>query len=313
MRTEFINALEAVAERDERVCLVVGDLGYSVVERFAERFPDRFINAGVAEQNMTGMSAGMAMSGMVVFTYSIANFPTLRCLEQVRNDVCYHGANVKVVSVGGGLAYGALGVSHHATEDLAIMRTLPGMTVVAPGDPVEARLATEAVAAHDGPCYLRLGKAGEPVVHREIPDFELGRAIRLQDGDDLTLIATGTMLHTATAVADEVARAGWSVRLLSMHTVKPLDVDAVLAAARETGRLFTLEEHSTIGGLGSAVAEVTAEIEEPHAVLHRIGLRPVFTDRAGSHEYLKSLHGLDPETVINAVLGAMQKSRGLVG
>jgi transketolase len=255
----------------------------------------------------------MAMSGMVVFTYSIANFPTLRCLEQVRNDVCYHRANVKVVAVGGGLAYGALGVSHHASEDLAVMRAMPEMTVVAPGDPVEARLATRAVAGHDGPCYLRLGKAGEPVVHDGDPDFTLGRAIRLREGNDLALISTGAMLATAAAVADEMERRGLATRLLSMPTVKPLDQAAVLAAARETGHVFSVEEHSVIGGLGSAVAEVMAEIGEPHAPLRRIGMRPEFTAVAGGQEYLKKLHGLDLEGVIETVALEMEKRRGMVG
>src|SRR5712691_9917857 len=259
MRTAFFRALLELAAADERVNLVVGDLGFGVVEPFVERFPARFFNAGVAEQNMTGVAAGLALSGKTVFTYSIANFPTLRCLEQIRNDVCYHNANVKVVSVGGGLAYGNLGVTHHASEDVAIMRALPNMTVVAPGDPVEARLATRAVVALDGPCYLRLGKAGEPVVHTEEPDFQLGRALTLRDGSDLTLIASGGMLATADKVAKTLAAQGLGVRLLSMHTVKPIDREAVTRAAVETRYVFTLEEHSIEGGLGGAVAEVMAE------------------------------------------------------
>src|SRR5437879_9322206 len=196
MRTAFIQTLNELADRDPRVCLVVGDLGFSVIEEFATKPPDQFGNAGVAEQNMIGLAAGMALTGKIVFTYSIGNFGTLRCLEQIRNDVCYHRANVKVVAVGGGLAYGNLGVTHHASEDVAIMRALPNMTVVTPGDPVEARLATRAVVAHGGPCYLRRGKTGEPVVHAEEPAFELGRAITMREGSDLTLIASGGMLAT---------------------------------------------------------------------------------------------------------------------
>src|SRR5437667_1620165 len=177
MRSAFFDTLVRLAEDDERITLVVGDLGFGVIEPFARRFPDRFLNAGVAEQNLTGIAAGMALSGKIVFTYSIANFPTLRCLEQIRNDVCYHEANVKIVAVGGGFAYGALGMTHHATEDLAIMRTLPGMVVVAPGDPVEAELATRAVVRDSRPCYLSLGRAGEPTVHPRGVSFQLGRAI----------------------------------------------------------------------------------------------------------------------------------------
>src|SRR5262249_54572532 len=161
----FINTLCTLAGQDERVWLLTADLGYSVLERFAARFPDRYVNVGVAEQNLIGIAAGLARCGKVPFVYSIANFPTLRCLEQIRNDVCYHEGNVKVVAVGGGLAYGAQGYTHHGVEDLAVLRVLPGMTVVAPGDPVETRLVTEAIARHPGPCYLRLGKDREPILH----------------------------------------------------------------------------------------------------------------------------------------------------
>jgi len=313
VRTAFIRTLNELADRDPRVCLIVGDLGYSVIEEFATRHPDQFVNAGVAEQNMIGLAAGMAMTGKIVFTYSIGNFGTLRCLEQIRNDVCYHRANVKVVAVGGGLAYGNLGVTHHASEDVAVLRALPNMTVVSPGDPIEAALATKAVTAYDGPCYLRLGKAGEPVVHEDEPRFELGRALMLRDGSDLTLIATGSMLATAAAVAARLTAKGLSVRLLSMHTIKPLDAEAVAAAATETKLIFTLEEHSIEGGLGGAVAEVLAELEPGHARLKRIGLRPEFNKVVGDQRYLKTMHGLDEDGVMNTIQPIITRSYGLVG
>jgi transketolase len=313
LRTAFIEALNELADKDERVCLVVGDLGYSVIEAFAQKHPKQFVNAGVAEQNMIGLAVGMALTGNVVFTYSIGNFGTLRCLEQIRNDACYHRANVKVVAVGGGLAYGNLGVTHHASEDVAIMRALPNMTVVAPGDPIEARLATRAVVAHDGPCYLRLGKAGEPVVHEKEPDFELGRALTLREGSDVTLIASGGMLATADKVARALAAQGLGVRLLSMHTMKPIDRQAVTRAAVETRCVFTLEEHSIEGGLGGAVAEVMAELEPGHAPLKRIGLRPEFNKTVGDQNYLKALHGLDEKSVLKTVQETITRSYGRVG
>jgi transketolase len=301
VRTAFIEALNELASTDDRVCLVVGDLGFSVIEDFAQKHPDQFVNAGVAEQNMIGLAVGMALSGKIVFTYSIANFGTLRCLEQIRNDVCYHRANVKVVAVGGGLAYGNLGVTHHASEDVAIMRALPNMVVVAPGDPIEARLATKAVVALDGPVYLRLGKAGERVVHAQAPAFELGRAITMREGDDIALIASGSMLATADQVAGQLTAKGLSVRLLSMHTVKPLDREAVRSAATETRIVFTLEEHSVEGGLGGAVAEVIAELPPGHAPLKRIGLRPEFNSVVGDQNYLKALHGLDADGIMRTI------------
>lgn len=297
MRNAFFHALMDLAEHNERINLIVGDLGFGVVEPFAERFPKRFLNTGVAEQNMTGIAAGLALCGKVVFTYSIANFPTLRCLEQIRNDLCYHNANVKIVAVGGGFAYGSLGMTHHATEDLAIMRALPRMVVVAPGDPVEAALATRAIAREPGPCYLRLGRAGEPVVHHPGVPFQIGKAITVRDGDDLTLISTGGLLQAAVQVADRLAMAGVRARVLSMHTVKPLDVEAVMAAARETRAVVTLEEHSLIGGLGGAVAETLAESGEGMVPFKRVGLQSVFASHAGSQEYLREVNGLSEDAI----------------
>ncbi len=304
MRTAFIQELFEIAQKDPRIVLMVGDLGFGVVTPFMEELPQQFVNAGVAEQNMTGMAAGMALSGKIVFTYSIANFPVLRPLEQIRNDICYHNANVRIVAVGGGMAYGALGPSHHATEDLAVMRAMPNMLVVAPGDPVEARLATRALVEHQGPAYLRLGRAGEPVVHKQIPDFHLGKAIKMRDGFDLTLISTGGLLPEVVNAADILAAQGLDARVLSMHTVKPLDVEAILQAAKETQAIFTVEEHSIIGGLGSAVAEVLAEYDGPTPQFRRLGIPAKFSAEVGSQKYLRSLYQLDAPGIVKQVLNA---------
>jgi transketolase len=306
MRTAFFKSLFEVAQQDERVYLVVGDIGFGVVEPFAQKLPKQFLNAGVAEQNMTGIAAGLALSGKIVFTYSIGNFPTIRCLEQIRNDVCYHNANVKIVSVGGGFAYGGLGMTHHATEDLAILRALPQMTVLAPGDPPEAAAATRAIVEHAGPCYLRLGRAGEPDVHLAPFEFRVGEAILVRDGADLTLISTGGMLWTAFNVANALQKQGLEARLLSMHTLKPLDAEAVLQAAGDTGAIFTLEEHSIIGGLGSAVAEVLAEagVAIP---FKRFALPSAFSSTVGSQEYLRQHYGLSEGAILDAIHSVIAK------
>jgi transketolase len=308
VRGAFIATLTELARKDPRIVLVTGDLGFGVVTDFAAELPLQFVNAGVAEQNMTGLAAGMALSGKIVVTYSIANFPTLRCFEQIRNDVCAHHANVKIVSVGGGFAYGALGSSHHATEDLAVMRTLPNLIVVAPNDPVEARLATAAVLAHDGPCYLRLGRAGEPTVHSTtpFPPFALGRAIKTREGSDVTLIAGGGMLGTAMEAADELDHAGYGTRVLSMHTIKPLDRGALRAAALETSAIFTIEEHSIVGGLGSAVAELLLEEDHRPALFRRLGTPDATMHCVGDQQYLRKLAGLDSGTVAHRVLAALR-------
>jgi transketolase len=297
MRTAFLEALCELAARDRRVWLLTGDLGFSVLERFIQQFPDRFVNAGVAEQNMTGVAAGLALSGCVVFTYSIANFPTLRCLEQIRNDVCYHRANVKIVAVGGGFTYAASGYTHHGLEDLSVLSSLPEMTVVAPGDPHEARLATRAIVDREGPCYLRLGKAGEPVVHAAPPPFELGRAIRVREGDDATLISTGGMLKTAVDAHQALLAQGIRARVLSMHTLKPLDEAAVLAAAAETGAIVTLEEHNVHGGLGSAVADVLA-LAGAGVPFGKVAAPDRFWHTAGSQAHFRGLAGNPAEMVV---------------
>lgn len=301
MRTAFIETLLELARSDPRIVLITGDLGFGVVVGFKEQLPNQFVNAGVAEQNMTGLAAGMALSGKIVFTYSIANFPVLRPLEQIRNDVCYHNANVRIVSVGGGMAYGSLGPSHHATEDIAITRALPNMLVVAPGDPAETRLAVRALIAHQGPAYLRLGRAGEPAVHRSEPDFQLGKAIIVRPGNDIALISTGGMLYDSVQAAETLQEMGIQARVISMHTVKPLDEAIVLAAARETKAIFTLEEHSIIGGLGSAVAEVLMESSIRHPIFKRIGLSCGFSTIVGTQEYLRTQYGLDAPGIVKTI------------
>ena len=301
MREAFFSALLESARGDDRVFLVVGDLGFSVVDRFAEEFPGRFVNAGVAEQNMIALAAGLALSGKIVFTYSIANFTVFRCLEQIRNDVCYHNLDVKICAVGGGFAYGALGFSHHATEDLAVMRALPNMTVVAPGDPVEAALATRAVAAAPGPCYLRLGRSGEQRIHApEIP-FRIGQAILTRAGRDLTFISTGGVLDITLQVAQRLADRGFSARVLSMHTLKPIDTAAVRSAAKETRAIVTVEEHTEVGGLRGAVAEVLCEMPSPGVATAHIAVPAAFSSVSGSQEYLREMYGLSVDGILTAI------------
>jgi len=302
MRGAFIETLLELAREDPRIVLITGDLGFGVFNQYIAELPNQFVNAGVAEQNMTGMAAGMALSGKIVFTYSIANFPVLRPLEQIRNDICYHNANVRIVPVGGGMAYGSLGPSHHATEDIAIMRALPNMLVVAPGDPAETRLATRALIDYQGPAYLRLGRAGEPVVHESDPVFAFGKAITVRTGSDVTLISTGGMLFDTVQAAEELNERGISVRVLSMHTVKPLDDEAVQAAARETQAVFTVEEHSIIGGLGGAVAELLLESGIRPQLFKRIGLNDSFSSIVGTQEYLRAQYGLDTNGIVSSVL-----------
>lgn len=294
MRTAFIHTLTEVAESDPDVHLLVGDLGFGVIEGFESRFPSRFANVGVAEQDLIGLAAGMAIAGATVFTYSMVNFSVMRALEQIRLDVCYHDASVKIAAVGGGLVYGSLGVTHHGTEDIAALRAIPGMRIIAPADPVEAAWATRIAAETPGPFYLRLGRNGEPHLHADASGLGLGRAATLLEGDDAALIATGSAVQVALDAAEVLRRVGIEVRVLSMHTIAPLDEEAVLAAARETRAIVTVEEHSIVGGLGGAVAEVLAERRGPGVPFRRVGLPREFVAQVGSAEYLRERLGLTP-------------------
>jgi len=305
MRTAFIDTLCEMAEQEPRIWLLCADLGYSVLERFADRFPDRYVNVGVAEQNMMGIAAGLAMSGKIVFAYSIVNFPIMRCFEQIRNDVCYHNLNVNIVAVGGGLTYGSLGYTHHGMEDLAVMRVLPNMTVIAPGDPLEAKLATQAIVNLSSPGYLRLGKAGEPQVHPKEPQFEIGKAIELQSGTDLTLISIGGMLDLTVKAAEKLTMQGYSVEVLSMPTLYPLDEQSILQSAEKTKKIITLEEHG-IGGLGSAVAEVLAQSSET-VEFKPLRLKREAVKTAGSQAVLRSQQGLDLDGIVQSALAMLQR------
>jgi transketolase len=301
VRPTFARTVVELAERDERICGVIGDVGFGVLETFASRFPDRWLNVGVAEANLAGVSAGLALAGARPFMYSIANFPTLRCLEQIRNDICYNRAPVVIVGVGGGLAYGSLGATHHATEDLAVMRAIPGLTVIAPADPMETELLTRAAFALDAPVYLRLGRSGDPAVHQARPDLRVGRGVVVREGADVTLIATGAIARTALDAAELLAPMGISARVVSMHTLKPLDVDVIRDAVERTGALVTLEEHSLVGGLGSAVAEAVADHGlRPRSFL-RLGLPDAFAHVIGSRDHLLARAGLSASAVARAV------------
>jgi transketolase len=303
MRDAFIAKLTSLAADNPKIMLITGDLGFGVLDKFSARFPKQFLNVGVAEQNMTGVATGLAMEGRIVFTYSIGNFPTLRCLEQIRNDAAYHDANVKVVAIGGGFSYGALGISHHATEDISIMRALPNVTVVAPGDIWEVSEATEAIAAKPGVCYLRLDKSAAPPSPLEGTPFCLGKARVVREGRDVTIASTGGILGEVLKAADTLNASGISTRILSVHTVSPLDSNAIFSACRDTGGIIAVEEHSVIGGLGGAIAEACLEGGVVPRAFVRIALRAGFSSRVGSQEFLRDSYGINATAIFKAASG----------
>jgi transketolase len=301
MRSLFNKVLVDIARKDERIWMVLADIGYGEIEPFRDAFPGRWYNCGVAEQNMTGVACGVAMEGNIAITYSIANFPTLRCLEQIRNDVCYHDANVKIVIIGGGLAYGPLGVSHQATEDIAIMRALPNMVVFCPCDFAEAEAGVHAMIAHNGPFYYRCGYKKEPPVHQGRLAFKLGKGVQVCDGTDATIFFTGTIGNQVLPAAEALEKHGIRCRVVSLHTVKPIDRSVILKAARETGAIITVEEHQLQGGLGSAVAEVLCDGGEAPRKFLRIGLPDVYVSKVGTHEWLLNQYGLSAPKIALSV------------
>ena len=299
MRDSFVKALTELAENDRQVMLLTGDLGFGIFDDFSARFPKQFLNVGVAEQNMTGVATGLAMEGRTVFTYSIANFSTLRCLEQIRNDACYHEVNVNIVASGGGFTYGALGMSHHATEDLSILRALPGVTVVAPGDAWESAEATRALAANPGVGYLRIEKNIPINTYRQGEQFQLGTARRVREGEHLTFLCCGGILMEALRAADQLSKQGIEARVVSVHTLKPLDEEEIYSAARETGGIITVEENNILGGLGGAVAEICLEAGAVPKFFKRVGLPDTYSSIVGSQNYLRARYKIDSTAIID--------------
>lgn len=293
MRNAFIDELVTLARQLPHVALIVGDLGYSVVEPFAEEFPDRFINAGVAEQNMTGLAAGMASEGYHVFTYSIANFPSFRCAEQIRNDVDYHQLPVTVVSVGGGLAYGALGYSHHAVQDYALMRSFPNMMIAAPGDPLEVRAVMRYLTANPQPSYLRLGKAGEPCFHTSVPTIEPGRWLPVRgDGAaaDIAVLCTGATLPIGMQQWDD--RGDVNLSIFSMPLWGQSSKKLQLEQAAGFSRTITLEDHLYDGGFGSWMMESLVRRPDLVSRLRVDALDAKVCGTVGSQAMLNAFGGL---------------------
>lgn len=306
MRDTFVKTLVQCAKEDKNIELITGDLGFGVLKLFWEQCPDQFTNAGIAEQMMTGVAAGMALIGKNVFTYSIGNFPTLRCIEQIRNDCAYHNANVKIVCIGGGFVYGSLGMSHQATEDLAVLRAMPNVIVLAPADLVEAEECTKALAKYQGTAYLRLGRGGEKRIHEKIENFQIGKAIKVCDGEDVAIFSTGAIFEEVTACKEILNTIGIKPTIYTFPTVKPIDTITIKAIASKVNLIVTCEEHNIIGGFGSAVAEVMAEMKEKKATLLRVGLNDEYSVRVGNQKYLRAQYGIDAKNIAEKIMRALK-------
>lgn len=296
MRHTLVRVLLNRAKRDRDLFLLTGDLGFRVFDIFRETCEYQFLNVGVAEQNMVGVAAGLSLSGKNVVCYTMVPFLTLRALEFIRVDICYQKLNVKLVGVGGGVHYGLEGITHYGTEDLAIMRALPNMTVLAPGDPMEAESLILQSLDFKMPVYIRLGGNNDPIIHRADAKIVIGKGSVVREGGDVTIISTGTMLATASRLMDILSNRGVASSVVSMHTIKPLDEDLIARYASKSKAVFTLEEHSVIGGLGSAISEVLFSCGY-RGVFHKFGLPDAYGMFIGKCNYIKQYHGLDPDSL----------------
>jgi transketolase len=304
MRNAFADEVTQLARFDKRVVLLSGDIGNKLFDDFKQIDQKRFYNCGIAEANMMGVAAGMALSGFRPIIYTITPFTTTRCFEQIRVDVCYHEAPVIIVGTGSGLSYAELGPTHHSLEDMAILRTLPGMRVMAPGDAAELRLALKAALQQNHPVYIRIGKKGEPDIHSHRTSLEIGKVAVVREGQDIVLLSAGTVIGEVVKAADILKEKGISVEVVSSHTIKPLDEEYLTSAVQRFKLLVTIEEHGMIGGLGGAVAEWRAKenMNIPHL---GIGTPDEFMHEIGSQEYAREKYGLVADKIAERVMARL--------
>lgn len=302
MRNAYLTALYDLAKENKNILALISDNGAVVYDKYRRDFPDQFINCGISEANMISVAAGLASCGKIPFAYTISSFLTMRAYEQIRIDVCLQKMNVKLVGIGAGFVYSNLGPTHQATEDIALMRSLPQMTILSPADPLEAGYAAYAAASIRGPVYLRLATGGSPAVYKSGYRFKLGRAVTLTEGKDLAIISTGGIIHEVLKAVEELKKLGICARLVNMHTIKPIDKEAVLSACSETGRILTVEEHSVDAGLGSAVAEVILEANVRLAGFKRLGMKNSFPVGYGTYDEMKAMNGLCCKDIVKASL-----------
>ncbi|MBT4209327.1 MAG: transketolase [Candidatus Komeilibacteria bacterium] len=297
MRIAFVETITKLAIKDKSVWLLTGDLGFSVFEDFANKFPDRYLNVGVAEQNMMGIAAGLAMAGKKVFVYSISTFSSMRAFEQIRNDICYQNLPVCIIGGGSTFSYSSFGCTHFALEDIGILRILPNMTVVNAGDPMEVEVALDDYHKNPRPFYLRIAKRGEPVVHKNKKDIKINKATQVKEGEDISIFASGKALQYATEAVEELKIQGINAELLSFHTVKPLDEEAIIKSAKQTKNIITIEEHLIHGGLGTAVSEVVAQ-NALATKLKCLAVADEFPAGVGSEQYMLDRYSLNKDSII---------------
>lgn len=300
MKKALINTLLSLMEQQDNIYVFTGDLGFGVMDPIIKQYPERFFNLGICEQNMASVAAGMALSGNIVYIYSIGNFPTFRCMEQIRNDITYHNANVKIIAVGSGFSYGSLGMSHHLTEDLGAMRALDNLTILSPCDAEETGECIKYANNINGPVYIRLGRGGEESTGQTSAKVQDNKVKRILEGEDKVIFATGSIVNEVKAAAERIKALGGDIGVYSVPVIKPIDLDSVKEICQKAQNVYTVEEHNVTGGLGSAVAEILADYNIS-CTFKRMGIRG-YTEIVGSPEYLRKYYRLDADSIIEEVL-----------
>lgn len=299
MRTAYLETLYKLASEDKNVFALISDNGAIVYDKYRQHFGNQYFNLGISEQNMLGIAAGMANCGKIPFAYTIGAFLAYRALEFIRNDICLQNLNVKIVGTGAGMVYSALGPTHHSTEDLGSIRSLPNLTILSPASPMEVKKATKAAYEHVGPVYLRLGTNGEQEIYKKDYQFEIGKGVTVREGKDVSLICTGSIVKDILDAAEILKGEGINVRVINMHTIKPIDKEIIIQQIQETGKIITIEDHNIIGGLGSAVAEVIAESGKKVS-FKRLGLKN-FSVGYGTYTQVKEKNGIGAEKILSEI------------
>lgn len=302
MRFEVIKTIYKAALEDKKIIFMTGDLGHAHLEDFKKNLPNQYINTGIAEQNMIGIAAGLALSGNRVFVYSIAPFITMRCYEQIKVDVCYQNVGVVVIGIGAGYAYSTCGCTHHAIEDIAVMRALPNMQIYSPSNPMEARQLTKYLITSSHPAYLRIGKGGESPAEKDYT-LTIGKGFVMRPGKDITIFSTGSIIQEALRASDLLTYAGISTEVINIHTIKPIDTEIVINRAKSRKGVFVLEEHNILGGLGESISRIICELRTKHKPIFKcFGVPDDYNHRAGSIKFMRDCYGLNAESITEEII-----------
>ncbi len=306
MRFAVVNTIYKAALQNPNIIFMTGDLSHANENEFRTNLPNQYINVGIAEQNMIGIAAGLALSGKKVFAYSIVPFVTMRCFEQVKSDLCYQNLDVTLIGVGGGFIYGQYGNTHCSIEDIAVMRVLPNMKIVCPANPLECEILTKQIISLNGPTYIRIGRGKESMPSNKY-NVNFGKGYYVYKTGKIALFSYGTILSEAEKVVAALKLKSIDAQLINMHTIKPIDIDVIMNTLNSCDAIFTIEEHNIIGGLGSAIAEIISEVKQKPLLFKRFGVHDTYLKEIGTQDYLRDKHGISAEKITEGILSLLTK------